>query len=339
MILMHFNITYGEKSLCVLLCLKDFNLEGDYSMDRIEERIKIVKDEIINIKVDAIINPTDEYFSGNDGLDKLIQKSGGEKLTKKLSKMGRCKVGQSVITKGYNLGLKSIIHTSTPKYSDENESELLYSCYRNSIELAVENENVTIAIPSISSGENKFPIEEAANIAYYAAWKMIKKYSYDELEKIYFSCTNKNIYEIYRKLSEDYKDIEFSLEMIEQYKKMDKFKSKSMNIDDFIKSMDVENVYSMYLLKEAFLDGDIEIKYIEESVKVLKEVFLHMKNRTKIFNDKIYMNEIDKINEILKEIFNVLNYETIERAEKRTKQYFVHASDYIFEKMNNSFRY
>lgn len=308
-------------------------------MEKNENRIKIVKDEIINIKVDAIINPTDEYFSGNDGLDKLIQKNGGEKLAKKLSKIGRCEVGQSIITKGYNLGVKSIIHTSIPKYNNENESELLYSCYKNSIELAVENDNKTIAIPLISSGENKFPLEDVANISYYAVWKILKKYSYDELEAIYFSCTNKNIYEIYRKLAQDYKDIEFSIEMIEQYRKMDKFNSKRMDMDDFIKSMNVENVYSMYLLKEAFLAGEIEIKYIEASVKVLKDVFLHIKNMNKRFNDNLYMDEIDKINEILKEIFSVLDYETIKRAEQRTKQYFGHASDYIFEKMNNSFRY
>ena len=55
-------------------------------MYRIDDRIKVVKDEIINMDVDAIVNPTDEYFSGNDGIDKLIQKSAGEKLSKKLSK-------------------------------------------------------------------------------------------------------------------------------------------------------------------------------------------------------------------------------------------------------------
>ena len=50
----------------------------------IEDRIKIVKDELLDMKVDAIVNPTDEYFSGSDGLDKLIQKNAGEKLSKKL---------------------------------------------------------------------------------------------------------------------------------------------------------------------------------------------------------------------------------------------------------------
>ena len=47
-------------------------------MYRIDDRIKVVKDEIINMDVDAIVNPTDEYFSGNDGIDKLIQKSAGK---------------------------------------------------------------------------------------------------------------------------------------------------------------------------------------------------------------------------------------------------------------------
>ena len=62
-------------------------------MYRIDDRIKVVKDEIINMDVDAIVNPTDEYFSGNDGIDKLIQKSAGEKLSKKLSKSEVCRVG------------------------------------------------------------------------------------------------------------------------------------------------------------------------------------------------------------------------------------------------------
>ena len=76
----------------------------------IEDRIKIVKDELLDMKVDAIVNPTDEYFSGSDGLDKLIQKNAGEKLSKKLSKSGPCQVGQCIINKGYDLSVKSILN-------------------------------------------------------------------------------------------------------------------------------------------------------------------------------------------------------------------------------------
>lgn len=310
-------------------------------MDRNDDRIKIVKDEIINMHVDAIVNPTDEYFSGSNELDKLIQKNAGEKLTKKLSKSVACKVGQSIITKGYNLNVKSIIHTCTPKWDggEENEVYLLYSCYENSIELAVENENKTIAIPSISSGNNKFPLEQSANIAYYAAWRMIKKYNYEKLDKIYFSCTNKNTYEAYKKLSQDYADIEFSMEMIEQYKKMNKYGQNDLTMDDFIKNLGVENAYIIFLLKEAFLAGEIDLEFIEETVKVLKRIFLHIKNMSKNFTEKVYTEELDSAKEILNEIFDTINYETLEYAKERTKVHFSHANDYIFEKINNSFKY
>lgn len=307
----------------------------------IEDRIKIVKDELLDIKVDAIVNPTDEYFSGSDGLDKLIQKNAGEKLSKKLSKSAPCQFGQCIITKGYDLSVKSIIHTCTPKWKDgkENESYLLYSCYENSIELAVENENKTIAIPSISFGNNKFPLEKSANIAYYAAWKMIKKYDANNLSKIYFSCTNKNTYDIYKKLSQDYKDIEFSLEMMEQYKKMDKYSHNDLTIDDFIENLGVENAYIIYLLKETFLAGEIDLEYLEKTVKVLKQIFTHMKNMTKNFTQKVYTEEIDDAKEILNIVFYTIDFDTIEYAKEKTKKHFIHANDYIFEKVNNSFRY
>ena len=310
-------------------------------MVQINDRIKIVKEEIIDIKVDAIVNPTDECFSGSYGLDKLIQKNAGQKLSKKLSKSGTCQEGHCIITKGYDLNVKSIIHTCTPKWQDgyEDECHLLYSCYKNSIELAVENDNKTIAIPSISWGNDKFPLEKSANIAYYAAWKMVKKYNYEDLETIYFSCTNKNTYEFYKKLSEDYKDIEFSLEMIDQYKKMDKYNKYNFTMDDFIKNLGVENAYNIFLLKEAFLAGNIELEFIEDTVKTLKQIFLQMKNMSKNFAEKVYIEELESTKNILKEIFSTIDYETIEHAKEKTKEYFLHANDYIFEKINNSYRY
>lgn len=310
-------------------------------MDRIDNRIKIIKKEVIDIKVDAIINPTDEYFSGSDGLDKLIHKKAGQKLSKKLSKSGTCQVGHCIITKGYDLNVKSIVHTCTPKWEGgyEDECHLLYSCYKNSIDQAVECDNKTIVIPSISSGNNKFPLDKSANIAYYAAWEMIKKYDSQYLETIYFSCTNKNTYEFYKKLSQDYKDIEFSLEMIEQYRKMDKYNQHDFTIGDFIKNLGIENAYNIFLLKEAFLAGDIELEFIEETVKILKQIFLQMKNMSKNFAEKVYIEELESTENILKEIFHTIDYDIIEHAKERTKEYFVHANDYIFEKINNSYRY
>ena len=310
-------------------------------MDRIDDRIKIVKDDIINMKVDAIVNPTDESFSGSSGLDKIIQKAAGEKLIKKLSKNGICEAGNCVITKGYDLDVKSIIHTCTPKWNGgyNNESHLLYSCYSKSIDLAVENNNKTIAIPCISSGNNKFPIDKSANIAYYAAWRAIKKYNSNDLSKIYFSCTNQNTYETYKNLYEDYKDIEFSIEMIERYKKMDKYNRNQFTMDDFIKEIGVENTYIIFLLKESFLAGEIELDYIEQTVEILKKIFLYMKNMSRNFTEKIYRNELEEAKDILTQVFSTINYDTIDLAKQRTNEHFIHVNDYIIEKIKNSFVY
>ena len=57
------------------------------------------------------------------------------------------------------------------------------------------------------------------------------------------------------------------------------------------------------------------------------------------FTEKIYKEELDESKDILKEIFYTINYDTLERAKDRTKIYFPHANDYIFEKINNSFSY
>ena len=168
---------------------------------------------------------------------------------------------------------------------------------------------------------------------------MIKKYNPNDLQKIYFSCTNKNTYEAYKKLSEDYKDIEFSLEMIEQYKKMDKYNNSNLTMDDFMKNLGVENAYIIFLLKEAFLAGEIDLQYIEETVKLLKQIFLYIKNMSKNFTEKVYTHELDNAKFILNEIFDTIDYDTLNSAQKRTKDYFVHANDYIFEKINNSFVY
>ena len=205
--------------------------------------------------------------------------------------------------------------------------------------MAVENGNHTIAFPSISFGNNKFPINQSANIAYYIAWRMVKKYSEDELSTVYFSCTNKNTYDKYKQLSEDYQDIEFSEEMLKQYKKMDKYSKNESTIKDFIINMGIENSYRIFLLKEAFLRGEINLQNIENTVKILKKIFTHIRNMTKSFNIKLYTEELDQIDLILREIYSTLEYDTIENAEIRTRSYFVHASDYIFDKMNNSFKY
>ena len=127
--------------------------------------------------------------------------------------------------------------------------------------------------------------------------------------------------------------------MMEQYKKMDKYSHNDLTMDDFIENLGVENAYIIYLLKETFLAGEIDLEYLEKTVKVLKQIFTHMKNMTKNFTQKVYTEEIDDAKEILNIVFYTIDFDTIEYAKEKTKKHFIHANDYIFEKVNNSFRY
>jgi len=99
-----------------------------------------------------------------------------------------CETGEAKITKGYKLPAKYVIHTVGPvwKGGDKNEDQLLASCYRNSLKLAVENGIKTIAFPSISTGAYRFPVERAARIAMQEISEFLREDS--SIEKVFMVC-------------------------------------------------------------------------------------------------------------------------------------------------------
>ena len=103
-------------------------------------------------------------------------------------KLNGCKTGEAKITKGYNLSAKYVIHTVGPVWNGgkHNEDELLASCYRNSLKLAVENGIKSIAFPAISTGVYRFPLERAKKIAMDEVTKFLN--DNDEIEKLIFVC-------------------------------------------------------------------------------------------------------------------------------------------------------
>ena len=88
-----------------------------------------------------------------------------------------CKTGKAKITKAYNIPSKYIIHTPGPVWNGgrSNEEELLASCYRSCLELAVENGVRSIAFPSISTGIYHFPLDKATKIAIGTAKKFVEE--------------------------------------------------------------------------------------------------------------------------------------------------------------------
>jgi O-acetyl-ADP-ribose deacetylase len=131
------------------------------------ERMIVVEGDITKQKVDAIVNAANERMRGGGGVDGAIHRAAGPKLLEECIQVGGCPTGEARITKGYELPARYVIHTVGPVWQggDKGELELLASCYRNALRLAVANKVGTIAFPGISTGVYGYPLEDATRIA------------------------------------------------------------------------------------------------------------------------------------------------------------------------------
>ncbi|MBC8488939.1 MAG: O-acetyl-ADP-ribose deacetylase [Bacteroidetes bacterium] len=162
-------------------------------------QINLIQGDITQLKVDAIVNAANTGLLGGGGVDGAIHRAAGHQLLKECRTLNGCPTGDAKITKGYNLPAKYVIHTVGPVWNGGkyNEKELLAGCYKNSLQLAVENNCRTIAFPNISTGVYRFPKDLAAQIAIGKVKSFIEKNTI--IEKVIFVCFDKENFEIYNK--------------------------------------------------------------------------------------------------------------------------------------------
>ncbi len=173
------------------------------NMKPIRERIDIIQGDITQQRVDAIVNAANRSLLGGGGVDGAIHRAAGPELLAETRTLGGCPTGEARITKGYRLPAKYVIHTVGPVWhgGHRHEDELLASCYRNSLKLAVEHGIRTIAFPAISTGAYRFPLERAARIALSEVKRFLEQH--DAIEKVIFVCYDRRCYDVYQTLAPD----------------------------------------------------------------------------------------------------------------------------------------
>jgi O-acetyl-ADP-ribose deacetylase (regulator of RNase III) len=163
-------------------------------------KIEIIRGDITKLDVDAIVNAANTALLGGGGVDGAIHRAAGTELLAECRTLGGCRPGEARITRGYHLPARFVIHTVGPIWrgGKRNEPEILANCYRNSLQLAVENEIKRIAFPAISCGAYGYPIPEAAQIALKTTRDFLA--TNDSIEKVTFVLWDEDIYDAYRQL-------------------------------------------------------------------------------------------------------------------------------------------
>lgn len=190
---------------------------------------EIIRNDIVNMQVDAVVNTANPEAVIGTGVDSAIHKKAGNELLAARQKIGSIDFGEAAITPAFNLTAKYVIHTVGPVWVDGNhqEEQILSSCYRKSLALAKENECESIAFPLIATGNYGFPKHLALQIAV----REISAFLLENEMQIYLVVFGKESFELSEKL---FKSVSSFID--ENYiseKILDEYGSESLNSSHF----------------------------------------------------------------------------------------------------------
>jgi O-acetyl-ADP-ribose deacetylase (regulator of RNase III) len=168
-------------------------------------RIELVLGDITKLEVDAIVNAANHSLLGGGGVDGAIHRAAGPKLLAECRALNGCATGRAKLTQGYRLPARWVIHTVGPVWRGGNagEDQLLADCYRNSLQLAVENGIKSIAFPAISTGVYRFPAGRAAQIAIRTLTAFVGEIGAHEIERVLLVCFDQRMLELYTEALRD----------------------------------------------------------------------------------------------------------------------------------------
>ena len=163
--------------------------------------LQIIRQDITKMRVDAIVNTTNEEMIGYSGVDLAIHTIAGAELDAECAKLAPLGLGQAKLSGAYGLPCKYVIHTSGPVWRGGlvGESIILRSCYIESLKLAVKSGCRSIAFPLISSGVYGYPKDQVLKFAI----QTITEFLFDHELTVYLCVFDKESYSFSQKLFSD----------------------------------------------------------------------------------------------------------------------------------------
>jgi O-acetyl-ADP-ribose deacetylase (regulator of RNase III) len=163
-----------------------------------DDKLEAIQANIVTLAVDAIVNAANTALLGGGGVDGAIHRAAGSELLDECRTLNGCATGQAKLTRGYRLPAKYVIHTVGPVWHGGagGEPQLLASCYRSSLALAVEHRVKTIAFPAISCGVYGYPLKDAVLTAVRECADFVASHALPE--KIIFACFDRPTLDAYR---------------------------------------------------------------------------------------------------------------------------------------------
>lgn len=162
---------------------------------------QIVRNDIVKMRVDAIVNPTDSWYSGSGGTDERVHLFAGKEMDRACAELPKIGEGMVAVTEGFDLPCRYVIHTIGPIWEggDHKEKETLVSCYRNALSAADERGCGSVAFPLIASGTFGYPKDQVLRVAL----ETITEFLMDHDMTVFIVVYDKESYSISKKLHAD----------------------------------------------------------------------------------------------------------------------------------------